>query len=338
MILIHNDGYHAHYFERFGWHKALVSADIESSFYSGVLGFDSLDIVQPSIIISQLYNINGATVKYLRENPFIKLILRSGHHSDVSELMSDPNMLCVNHEQIKILEELNSFLINKPVIYCHYLQKHMHVTHGKFEEMRNKVLGVPMSADICTYLDGQYSDDLACDIAFVGGYWPYKGKVIDKYLTPLLQSGKYSAKVFGNQPWPHVNQYCGLIADDTVKHLFASAEVCPNLSEPHAQTHGFDLNERAFKILSSGGVCVMDKVEAAQEMLGKYVFIADDEKMFGDIVEDLIRNPVSPEFKRNSRNFIVNNHSNFHRIASIMESIGEYGKSKGIMDAHNNYI
>lgn len=338
MILINSDGYHAHYFERLGWYKALLESKIESVFYHGSIGFDCLDIIKPSIIIGQLYNINRATIKYLKENPYIKLVLRAGHYSDFSDLMSDPNMLCVKQEEIKILEELNSFLIDKPVIYCHYLQKYMQATHGKFEEMRNKILGVPMSADICTYLNGKYSEDLSCDIAFVGGYWPYKGKIIDKYLTPLLQSREYSAKIFGNQPWPHVNQYCGLIADETVKHLFASAKVCPNLSEPHAQKHGFDLNERAFKVLASGGVCVMDNVEAAQEMLGKHVFIADNERIFQEMIKDLIKNPVSPEFKKAARNFVVNNHSNFHRIASIMESIGEYGIKKGVMDAHNNYI
>ena len=338
MILIANDGYHAHYFERLGWHKALSQSNVLCGFYTGEVGFDIFDKTSPTIFIGQLYNINSATIKCLKERPDTKVILRAGHYSDIKELVDNPNMLAVKEKEIRALEELNSFLFQKPVIYCHYLQKYINVTHKKFEELGNKIIGVPMSADICTYMDGKYDQDLCTDICFVGGYWPYKGIIIGQYLTPILGKTNVRAKIFGNQPWPHINQYCGIISDEKVKDLFCSSKVCPNLSEPHAHTYGFDLNERAFKVLAAGGVCVMDNVESAKEVFGEHVKFASDPKSFKGLIEYLIENPPTKKTIEDSKNFVIKNHTNFHRIACMMEAIGELEISKGVMNAHNNYI
>ena len=57
--------------------------------------------------------------------------------------------------------------------------------------------------------------------------------------------------------------------------LFSSATVCPNVSEAHSQDFGYDIIERPFKVLSSGGFCISDYVESMAEEVfnnGEVVF------------------------------------------------------------------
>lgn len=57
-------------------------------------------------------------------------------------------------------------------------------------------------------------------------------------------------------------------ADNTqVKDILASAKICPNLSEPHAQEFGFDVNERCFKLLSNKCFCISDNVASLKKSL-----------------------------------------------------------------------
>ena len=339
MIVIANDGYHAHYFERLGWVNSLTDADVPCGFYNiqETPAFDVFEMCKPTVFIGQLYNMDEATIKCLLANPDTKVILRAGHFSKYTPIMNDPHMLTVSNEEIKVLKRLVAGMNNKIVIYCHYLQDDVEYTHELFKEFGVDILGVPMAADIITYRGGDKREGLECDIGFVGGYWPYKGQIIDQYLTPLLYTQQYSAKIFGNQPWPHISQYCGMLDDVFVKDLFVSAKVCPNLSEPHAHTYGFDLNERAFKILAAGGVCVMDNVLAARALFGDHVLFATNPDEFKEKI-DFVINTDMTQHVIDAKKFVYNNHTSFHRVASMLEAVNEKTFAKEVMNAHNNYI
>lgn len=176
-----------------------------------------------------------------------------------------------------------------------------------------------MCADVDSYASPTFDSNYACDIGFVGGYWPYKGQVIEPYLFPLLENvGEYNVKIFGNQNW-YVNQYCGLIKDNKVKDLFASAKICPNLSEPHAQKFGFDVNERIFKVLCAGGFCISDNVEG-YKMFGDNIVIAESPRDFKEKVDYYLKN----DSERNAiaskgRDFVLKNHSNQVRAMEILK-------------------
>ena len=188
-----------------------------------------------------------------------------------------------------------------------------------------------MCADTTVYGLGQYREELACDLGFVGGYWPYKGIIIDQYLMPLLHPvGKYNVKIFGNQPWP-ASQYCGLIQDHLVKDLFASAKICPNLSEPHAHRFGFDVNERIFKVLFAGGFCITDNV-AGYRMFGDGVVIANSPQDFKEKVDYYLKNPIeAAEIKEKGYWIIKENHTNYHRAAQIMSLLGYESEAQKIL-------
>ena len=326
-ILIANDGMHAHFFERVGWMNAFIRSGIQCVMYNckTISAFDVFDEYEPDIFIGQLYNLDSSTIKCLAERPHVKTAFRAGDYSNIPELMNDPNILKTTNEDLQKLDSLLKVANEPKFIYTHYTQQDINYTHELFVKNYGLTLvGIPMSADIEVYHDGKYDPSLECDIGFVGGYWPYKGQVIDKYLTPLCKDYEYSIKIFGNQPWPHVNQYCGYIEDYKVKDLFASAKICPNLSEPHSQKYGIDVNERAFKILSSGGFCIMDSVAAAKNMFGKDVVFAESPMHFEALIKHFRKDPVHrKEMQIRGYDMSMRQHTNYHRAALIAKSFKE---------------
>jgi len=196
------------------------------------------------------------------------------------------------------------------------------ITHAHYKTIGIEPKSLIMCADINTYGDSRFDPRFECDIGFVGGYWPHKGIVINNYLFPMLSDiSKYNVKIFGNQPWP-VNQYCGVIADHHVKNLFRSAKVCPNLSEPHAHAFGVDINERIFKILYSGGFCVSDYCKA-YSIFGDGVVLSKTAYDFRANIDYYINHPEERKtIADKGRDIVIKSHTNFHRIASILQYLG----------------
>lgn len=336
-ILIANDGFHAHFFERKAWVNALNTCDgIEAVLYNinNSVPFDVFNKFEPDLYIGQLYNINSATLKCILKRPNLKVALRAG---EFNKLPENERILRVSDQELDICNKLLSETGKPDFIYTHYLQNDIEKTHIGFSEMGIKLIGIPMSADVHTYLHSQKMPELECDIGFVGGYWPYKGQIIDKYLTPLCRG--HHVKIFGNQLWPHVNQYCGMIEDDMVANLFASAKICPNLSEPHAQELGVDLNERAFKVLCAGGFCIMDNVRAARDIFGENLTFADNPTHFKELVDYYLTNEKERvKLARKGRNFVLSNHTNFHRAELFLRSFNENKMADKIRKTGIDYI
>ena len=188
------------------------------------------------------------------------------------------------------------------------------------------------------YSGSEFDPALKCDIGFVGGYWPYKGLVIDRYLAPLLHPvGKYRVKIFGNQPW-RVPQYCGVLGDAHVKNLFASAKISPNLSEPHAQEFGMDVNERIFKILYAGGFCITDNVES-YSMFRDGVVIAESPEHFQEMVEYYIDNPTErASIAKRGQQYVKDGHTGFHRISQILSELGFGDMSNKLIQSYKDSI
>ena len=207
-------------------------------------------------------------------------------------------------------------------VHIHYSQKAMSVTHNHYESIGIKPVSLMMCADTIMYGGAKVDEKLKCDIGFVGGYWPHKGLIINKYLFPLLHPmDKYRVKIFGNQPWK-VNQYCGAISDSDVKNLFVSAKICPNLSEPHAHEFGIDVNERIFKILYSGGFCISDNVDA-YKMFGDGVVLADSPADFEQKINHYLDAPEErATIAKRGREYVKANHTGFHRCATILAECG----------------
>jgi spore maturation protein CgeB len=321
-ILIANDGLHAHYYQRMALANGLTALGEDVAFWdiSTCSAFDVFDNFQPDAFLGQSYNLDQSTIKCIMERPHLKVGLRVGDFKN-----DNPHILSIKKKEKNNLLELQESTGQVKFVHIHYTPEGVEQTHSEYGQYGLNPVSLMMCADVHSYYHSKYDKTLSCDIGFVGGFWPYKGQVITPYLFPLLEESRgYNVKIFGNQPW-RVNQYCGNIKDNKVKDLFASAQVCPNLSEPHAQEFGFDVNERIFKILCAGGFCLSDNVEG-YKMFGDGIAIADSPKDFHEKIEYYTRDSsgiVENDIRsRMGHEFVMKNHTNIHRAADVISYFG----------------
>lgn len=340
-ILISSDGKHAHYYQRMAWATAFTKADFQVSMWDckSVPAFDVFDAFEPDIFLGQSYNLDTSLLKCIYERPHIKVGLRVGDWGDHEDMVDKTkyNILYCSQKEKDVLKKLKEETGKPDFVHIHYDENAVKITHNHFESIGIKPISLMMCADTTAYSDAQYDPKLECDIGFVGGYWPYKGLVIDQYLTPLLDPPNYKVKIFGNQVWP-VNQYCGLLSDNDVKNLFVSARICPNLSEPHAQEFGIDVNERIFKILYAGGFCISDKVDS-YKMFGDGLVIVNSPEDFRDKIDHYLANP-SERYKiaEVGQKHVTENHTGFHRSAQIMNAFDLTNLSERIMNQYEETV
>jgi len=339
-ILIASDGMHAHYFQRMAWARAFTECGIEVYFWDckKIAAFDAFDSFEPDVFLGQSYNLNRSLVKCIYERPHLKVGLRAGDWGDFPQ-DNRFRVLHATQQELDLLAKMKEETGRPDFVHIHYDQEAVDQTHSKYKTIGIEAKSLIMCADVQEYLKSNYDPSLACDIGFVGGYWPYKGAVIDSYLTPLCHPvGDYGIKIFGNQPWTGVNQYCGYIQDSKVKDLFVSAKVCPNLSEPHAHEYGFDINERCFKILCAGGFCISDNIISIKKIFdGNGVVFADSPEDFRSKIDYYLKNEDERlEVSRKGKDFVLNTHTNFHRISDILSYFGYDQEALDIVSGWKN--
>ena len=338
-ILIASDGLHAHYFQRQSWLRAFNECGIEAAFWNckEVSAFDMFDTFEPDIFLGQSYNLDSPLIKCIYERPHLKVGLRAG---DWGDFEADPrfNVLHCSEEEKEVLKKLKDETGKPDFVHIHYDQYAVDQTHSKFKSIGIDAKSLIMSANVHEYVSPSFDEGLSCDIGFLGGYWPYKGIIIDKYLMPLLYPvSEYNIKIFGNQPWPNANQYCGYLADEKAKDLFVSAKICPNLSEPHAHEFGFDINERCFKILCAGGFCISDNIEGISKIFnGNGVVFADSPDDFKEKIDYYLSHEEErKEIAAIGKRFILDNHTSFHRVAQILSYFGHEQEAQGVIKGWN---
>ena len=332
-IMIQSDGMHAHYYQRLAWANAFNSIPGYEAklWWSGQTpAYDAFDMYEPDIFLGQTYNLSKSVIECIKERPHLKVGLRAPDWGS-QETDERFRILKATDEEKRAVEELKEKTGQPVFLHIHYPEYALQNTHNKWAETGVSVKSIMMCADINSYAHAKYVPELACDIGFVGGYWPYKGQVIDKYLLPICNDRCLNIKIFGNQPWTETDRYCGTIEDQNVRHLFASSKICPNLSEPHAQEYGYDVNERVFKVLFCGGFVISDYVEGLEKTLHGELKVGD---MRGylyaktpDQFKDLIYTYLEDEHARKSiseagRKLVCDNHTNFHRIEEILDGFG----------------
>jgi spore maturation protein CgeB len=342
-VLISNDGLHAHYYQRMAWANAFRSCGIDVAIWDvkKLPAFDVFDKFEPDIFLGQSYNLDEATIKCIYERPHLKVGLRAGDWGSHKEFVdqSKYNILFLSQKEKEILKKLKNETGKPDFVHIHYTPQAIEFTHDSFKSIGIKPISLMMCADTISYGNAKFDPELECDIGFVGGFWPYKGKVITPYLFPLLNPvGKYKVKIFGNQPWK-VNQYCGMINDDKVKDLFISAKICPNLSEPHAQAFGFDVNERIFKILYAGGFCISDNVEGYKTTFEKSVVYADSPADFQEKIDFYLKNPLDRiKIATDGNKHVKQHHTGFHRVAQILKEFENNDLSEKLMQEYNKHL
>lgn len=340
-VMIANDSPTAHYYIRLGLARAFTACGHECVIWDikKKSAFDAFDEFRPDLFIGQTFNCTPAWIKCIENNPQCRVIMKASDWGTVSDSI-DRNkfpILIANQQEIDTIAELKEKTGKPDFIYVHYMQKRLKETHNHWDQLKLKKVGLLNAADIFDYTKGKETAHYKSDIAFIGGRWGYKSQTFDKWLLPLLSPKEnYNVKIFGNQAWG-VPQYCGRALPGEGKHILASAKICPNLSEPHSQVFGYDIVERPFKILSNKCLCVSDYVEDAQEIFGKGVVFAKTPQEFKEKIDLLLDDDnklLREEIKERGYKTVMNNHTYFHRIATIFENLNMTDEQEQVMDKY----
>jgi hypothetical protein len=288
--------------------------------------FDAFGEFEPDIYIGTTYELDRAVIKNIVSRPTMKVALYASAWGDkVKDIDTARYPLVLTTEQEKRnIEDLMKATGKPDFVFIHATGQWLDGTMNGWNQLGVPYIGLLNAADTFVYLDGQKKPELECDVAFVGGYWGYKARNLDGCILPLCHpSSGLSVKIFGNQPWP-VHQYLGGIDDSEVANLFASAKVCPNVSEPHSTELGWDIVERPFKVLASGGYCISDRVLEMDEVFPEGTLRqAFNHSQFVELVHNAIKHPEdSLPFVQKGRKHVLNNHTYFDRVAKMLHHLG----------------
>jgi len=285
--------------------------------------FDMFNVVEPDMFIGQGYNLDRATIKCINLRPNIKVLLKVGCWGPVCQDVDTEKypILLNTPEEIKNVEKIANAVKNL-VLFNYVHPNRKDYLMGSWGPIA-KTIGLLPAADIYECNDGEFDESLKCDLGFVGGYWPYKGQNLDKYIIPLCYPiGKYNIKIFGNQPWP-VPQYMGKCSNKTTANLFKSATICPNVSEPHANVFGFEVNERVFKLAASRAFFISDPIASLTEDIftNGEVVVAEGPEEYHSLIKDVLNDPdMRNNHIEECYNNVIKNHTYENRIEQIIGS------------------
>ena len=341
-IMISSDGPHAHFFIRTGWARVLSALghnvilwDIHEK-----NAFDAFDEFEPDMFFGQTYNLNDALYKCIKERPHLKVMMKASDWGEMQKSI-DPEqygVLFANDEEKKLVEKLKAETGKPDFLHIYYPESCVSTTHNGWEETGCRTVSIMNGADLFVYTGGRQKPEYKCDLSFIGGYWPYKARNMDRYLMPLTHPlGKYNIKFFGNQGWPGCH-YMGWIPDEEVKHMLKSSTICPNVSEPHATDFGFDVNERTFKILANECFCISDYVDsmAKEVYTNDEVVFAKTPEEFHELVEHFVKYPDEriPYMKRGYQT-VMKKHTYFHRVSKMLEEFAMPAEAEKCLDIYS---
>lgn len=180
-----------------------------------------------------------------------------------------------------------------------------------------KVVSLPWACDTRRYYpepeNNRYDE---VEVAFVGGYRPYKEPQYEDLLWPYEKC----LSVFGYSRWPYA--YRGMIPYDDERVLYQNATVCPSISEPQFVETG-DTVERPFKILGSGGLTICDCRSVYKELfsLGEVPTprnLAEYYEMMDLFLTDISSNL---HYRQKGRNAVLERHTYKHRAQKILSEL-----------------
>jgi glycosyltransferase involved in cell wall biosynthesis len=322
-ILISNDGMHAMYFIRLGYARVLASLGHEVVMWdiSKKPTNDAFDEFEPHIFIGQTYNVDRVLYRAIADRPHLKVVMKASDWGNFPIDLKKYPVLVARDDEKEMILRLREECGKPNYLEIHYHENVVPQTHSEWIKNGIPTVSQLSAADIFEFRNGKFDERFRSDLTFIGGYWPYKAQVLDKYLLPLCKTS-LNVKIFGNAVWP-VPQYCGLIGEKYTAAALASAKICPNLHEPHSQVYGYDIIERPFKLLSNKCFVVSDYVEGLVDILPEGIIYAASPEAFKEKIfqylEDERARKACAEIGYNA---VMAGHTYFHRVADMLGRLG----------------
>tara|TARA_R110000765_G_scaffold142217_3_gene243371 strand:+ start:1364 stop:2482 length:1119 start_codon:yes stop_codon:yes gene_type:complete len=335
-----------------GWKSVFEATGHEWAWlYADKPVFDAFQEFEPDIFLGTTYDLDRATIKCIKKRPEMAVILKGQNwgssDKDISRGGSipakthDKNYKQVNEERVEnekhfpigISEpeeqericNLRKDIDNRMLVYNLYHKKRMKETMGYWDDNGVETIDMQPAADHFKHRPAAKIDMLESDISFIGGYWRYKAINIDKYIVPLCYPiGKYNIKIFGYHEWP-VPQFLGPVQDRIVNNIFSSAKICPNVSEPHANEFGFEVNERVFKLSACKAFCLSDHIDSlVQDIFTEGEMpTAKSAEEFHEKIDYYLDNPdLRENHAEKCYETVMREHTYCHRVANLLSRIG----------------
>jgi len=325
-----------------GFANALRSAGNQFVFWNPTQkpAHDIFDEYKPDVFIGTTFDLDRATINCIKNYPQMKVVLKGGNWgtNDAAIDKDKYPIVFVSEKEKKLLGKLKAESGRPDVVICHYHKNSLEETMSGWNEIGIEPMAVMNAADMCVFNKGEYDGGLVSDIGYVGGYWNYKAQNLDKYIVPLcFPIGKYNIKIFGNQKWS-VPQFLGNIPDSRIKNLYVSSLICPNVSEPHSNDFGWDVVERPFKIVSSGGFLLMDKVASAtKDVFGDSVNYYSNYEELVELINHYKKNPDARQTKA-AYDIVIGQHTYHHRMADLLMKLNYPNEAAKVLAALSNVL
>jgi hypothetical protein len=292
----------------------------------------------PDILIGTTYNFNNSLFKLTERNPDMKVILFGSAFGDISKKL-DLNEYPIDYakppevEQILKLKEKTG----KPdYIFIHIPDEHLNESLGYWNNYGIKVVGIMNGADTFNYYPLNRENLEKYDVGFVGGYWPYKAKNLGPILERFCneERKRYKIKIFGSG-W-NVPECLGNLDWGKDNEVFNSANICPNISEPHSYQIG-DYIERLFKVPCAGGFLISDNVKDLQLIYpNNIVPIFKNYNEFLQMIDFYsFHKELRDELLKKQKEHVLKNHTYFHRVSKILKELNMNEYSENIMKGIN---
>ena len=328
---------------RTGWGRVFAALGHDFAFWrpGAKPALDAFNEFEPDIFLGTTYDLDRATFKAIQRRPEMKVALFASAWGKLAQEIPESYPITRVTEQEKATVTALKERTGRPhFVFSHVSNAYLDALLGGWREAGVEPAGILNAADTFGYAGGRFREELACDVGFIGGYWGYKARNLDKSILPLCHpSTGLRVKIWGNQNWP-VAQYLGLLDDEDQKDVFASATVCPNVSEPHSTDFGYDIVERPFKVLAAGGFCLSDRVFEMDEVFPPGTLRQGrGPKEFIELVRWYVEHPDDRlPFIEKGRRHVLTHHTYFHRVGQMMHLLGLPDQVMVCEDLHRKLV
>jgi len=312
---------------RSGWGRVFQACGHDFVFWDRdkKSAFDAFSEQEPDCFLGATYTLDRAVEKCIEARPEMKVALFAsawGPLVDGIDREKYPIVL-VTEEEKRRVEGLKKRTGKPDFVFVHVSEKYLLPTLGGWRDAGVKPVGVMNAADTFVYRPVPAKPEFRSQIFFCGGAWGYKSRNLDRFVLPLCES--LDVKIFGNRPWK-TPSYLGYLPDEDMAVAMCSADVCPNVSEPHstAPELGFDCVTRPFSVSACGRPCVSDHVDELRECFDEdELWMARTPAEFKEKICHLLENPEeAAELGRRARARVLRDGTYFDRVARMVSEMG----------------
>jgi len=175
--------------------------------------------------------------------------------------------------------------------------------------------------------------DTVTDVAMVANF-SHRQNVMAKIVEPLfsrLTMLNHPYQAFGDEIWHFAGlQYNGPLAnkDNILAHIYASANVCPNVHTEHQVTQQAYLNGRSFMIPLCGGTQVSDNPLAKKYLLSSCRVATSITDFISQVVDLASGESFNRQKIEDSVKHVAENHTYFNRLAVLFDAANLGGFSE----------